>query len=288
MNCAPHRARWVILLVSLAMCVAIGLIIFFVTRQTNPPPGIAPECQQNCLFVSHEQWTNVLEGALRPTATRRGVDFRPVDYDAVRNNANFSRYVQMLERIDISNLTNLERKALFINAYNALAMKMVLDNPCSGGNTLCDSIRSVNTKSFASVWVMPAGTIGGEVYSLDNIEHDYLRRAFPDPRLHAAVNCASVSCPDLRSEAYTAAKLEEQLEDQARVWLGNPTKGLSLPAGGSPAKLSSLFNWYGGDFNKPSIASFLGTYGPYGSANAALEPPYDWLAYDWGLNAAGV
>ena len=102
--------------------------------------------------------------------------------------------------------------AFWINAYNAYTIRLVLDHyPVS-------SIKDIGSKIkipfVTTPWAAKFFSIGGEKMSLDNIEHGTLRKNYNDPRIHFALVCASISCPRLRNEAYTAAALEKQLDDQ--------------------------------------------------------------------------
>ena len=108
-----------------------------------------------------------------------------------------------------------EKQALLINAYNALTIKLVLDHyPVT-------SIRSIGS-FFSKPWSIKFfKLLGGQIQTLDAIEHGYLRPNFKDFRLHAALNCASLSCPSLRDEAYIPRKLNQQLDEQMRMWLSD-------------------------------------------------------------------
>ncbi len=128
-----------------------------------------------------------------------------------------------------------EQMAFWINAYNAYTIRLILDNY---------PLKSI--KDIGEPWKKVFFSIGGEKMSLDNIEHGILRKKFDDPRIHFALVCASISCPPLRPEAYTAARLNAQLDDQARDFLNNAGKNKITPAS---AQLSSYFDWYKDDWN---------------------------------------
>jgi hypothetical protein len=100
------------------------------------------------------------------------------------------------------------------------------------------------------VWKRPAGVVGGRTMSLDEIEHDILRPRFTDPRVHFAVVCASVSCPDLRAEPYDGQRLSAQLDDAARTFLSNPGKGMRVNEKARKLQVSSIFGWFADDFAK--------------------------------------
>lgn len=98
------------------------------------------------------------------------------------------------------------------------------------------------------MWDLPAGKVCGREYSLNQIEHDELRKKWDEPAVHACIVCASASCPDLRPEAFVASKLREQMDDQLRVWMANPTKGLAADQTAGVVKMSRIFLWFADDF----------------------------------------
>lgn len=116
--------------------------------------------------------------------------------------------------------------------------------------------------------------------SLDNIEHGTLRKKFDDPRIHFALVCASISCPRLRNEAYTAAKLDAQLDDQGRDFLNNPAKNKISK---DEAQLSNYFNWYKGDWNDngQSVEKWVNKYS---TTKITDKTKIDFLPYNWNLN----
>lgn len=121
---------------------------------------------------------------------------------------------QNIKQFPVKNLSSREKKlAFYINSYNILALKMVVDHwPLK-------SIKDIGSL-FRPVWGKVAGTISGKLVSLDDIENDIIR-PMGEPRIHLAIVCASVSCPDLRTEPYTAKKLDSQLDEQVRLFLNN-------------------------------------------------------------------
>ena len=105
--------------------------------------------------------------------------------------------------------------AFYINAYNILAIKVILRYNVRG---------SIMNVRGGKIWGYRVGKVGGKSMSLDHVEKKILLKKYKDPRIHFAVVCASVSCPDLRTEPYTAAKLETQLSEQTATFLKNPKK----------------------------------------------------------------
>ncbi len=204
---------------------------------------------------------------------RDGVRLATVDYPAVARDADWPRLLTVLARFDPSRLSGRkERLAFFINAYNILAIKVVLDH------WPVDSIRDAGGL-LTPVWKMQAGTIGGRAYSLDAIEHGVLR-PMGEPRMHFAIVCASISCPDLRGEPYTAAALDGQLDDQVKRFLASPAKGLCRSVGG--VRVSRIFDWFEDDFEVAGgVPAFIRRYRP--DIGRGM-PVVGYLTYNWRLN----
>jgi hypothetical protein len=131
---------------------------------------------------------------------------------------------------------------------------------------------------------------GGRSLSLDDVEHEIIRKQFAEPRIHFALVCAALGCPPLRSEAYTARRLEDQLEDQARAFLlGSPDKN-RVDAGAATVWASPILVWYKDDFggNDAALGRFLARYWPEGAERDLLRSGRFRLRqtdYDWTLNS---
>lgn len=162
------------------------------------------------------------------------------------------------------------QKAYWINAYNAFTVSLVLENyPLK-------SIKDIGGV-FKSPWDKSFITIGGKTYTLNQIEHDILRKQFNDPRIHFAIVCASRSCPVLRREAYEASALDRQLDEQTKIFLNDPSKNRV-----SSGHVSKIFDWFKSDFTKNgTVIDFLNRY-----ADSKIDPKtsIEFLDYDWSLN----
>ena len=146
-----------------------------------------------------------------------------VDYAALRRSEDWRRLVASLSASDPAQLAERsQRLAFWIDAYNVLAIELVVRNQPR------ESIRDIGTL-FSPVWKREAGRIAGRPYSLDEIEHAILR-PLGEPRIHAAIVCASVSCPSLAREPYRAETLDAQLDASLRRFLADPRKGSRLDA----------------------------------------------------------
>jgi len=164
-----------------------------------------------------------------------------------------------------------EQLAYWINAYNAFTVMLIVQHyPVA-------SIRDI--RKVGSVWDMKFFRIGDEVMSLNDIEHQILRKRFEEPRIHFAIVCASRSCPQLRNEPYTAIKLEQQLEEQAKQFINDATKNR---ISNNRLQLSSIFKWFGKDF--ATSTTLVGFITKYSAVPLADEPKVSYLDYDWSLN----
>ncbi len=223
-------------------------------------------------------WDGLLKKYVTPK-TINGVYLNAVDYKKLGKNQEWAKLVKDLETASLSSLKTKEEKLTFwINVYNIMAAKMVLDH------YPVDSIKDAGSL-FTAVWKKEVGVVAGKKRTLNEIEHEILRK-MGDPRIHAAIVCASVSCPDLRGEAYTVEKLDSQLDDQLTLFLANSKKGLHIDKKGY-LYMSSIFKWFAEDFEtKGGVRQFLAPYAPKtGMAalkNSKLSVYY--LDYDWGLN----
>lgn len=206
-----------------------------------------------------------------------------VRYRAVsaEDRARLDDWIDMMAAVDPRDASRDAQMAYWINLYNALTVQLILDHPD------VDSIREISS-GFLSFgpWDREAVTVTGMALTLNDIEHRILRPLFKDPRIHFAVNCASIGCPDLAAEAYDASNLESLLDEGARAYVNHP-RGARFE--GSRLHLSSIFDWYRTDFPegrsglygwladhaKPALADRLRAY----DGNFRDD-------YDWALNAA--
>ncbi|MBS4051201.1 MAG: DUF547 domain-containing protein [Methylomonas sp.] len=206
--------------------------------------------------------------------TKNGVKLALVDYPAVKADGSLDKAYQALTAFDPKRLNGRdEQLAFYINAYNILALKTVADHWPVG------SIKDVGSL-FNPVWDKPAGELGGRTVSLGEVEHKILR-PMGEPRIHLAIVCASVSCPDLRDEPYTAAKLSAQLDEQAKRFLENTGKGLIVDQ--DKIRVSQIFDWFEKDFAAGGgVGAFLKHYRPE-LPELKIKTSID---YDWSVNSS--
>ena len=206
-----------------------------------------------------------------------------VDYTALSASREWPRLLATLARADADALSSREeRLAHWINAYNILAIQVVLDH------YPIDDIRDAGNL-FRPVWKRSAGVVGGRSVSLDWIEHAVLR-PLGEARIHSAIVCASVSCPALRRRPFSAKNLDAQLDDATRRWLGDPDKGMRIDRERQELWLSRIFKWFRGDFDAHGgVLEFVARHAAP-AERRWLErhpaPRLRYLDYDWRLNDA--
>jgi hypothetical protein len=200
-----------------------------------------------------------------------------------------------LPRAGFERLGRAQQQAFLINAYNAFTVELIL--------TKYPALKSIKDLGslFSSPWKPKWVPLLGEKLSLDDIEHAMLRRrgAYDEPRVHFAVNCASIGCPMLREEAYAGERLEAQLAQQAERFMADRTRN-RWNAQRQRLELSRIFDWYGEDFRLghrgiASLEAFAASH-----ADRLADAPADrerlrggrfeiaFLEYDWALNDTGA
>lgn len=199
-----------------------------------------------------------------------------------RDQNSLTQYVNRLQHIRVADLNRGEQLAFWLNLYNADTIRAVLeDYPVK-------SIRNIKSHplDFKGPWNDIRLTVQGEALTLDDIENRIVRPVFKDPRIHYALNCAAIGCPNLRNKAYTRENLGEALDAQARAFINNP-RGIRVEDGTVTA--SRIFLWYKDDYGQ-SEQDILEHVRAYASPELlrALEgvTSIDTYAYDWDLNTA--
>jgi hypothetical protein len=221
---------------------------------------------------SHQIWDQLVKTHVKPNGM--------VDYKGfIREKAKLESYLKLLSENapDRKTWSKNQQLAYWINAYNAFTVKLIVDNYPT------KSIRDLGPKLkiplIKDVWHYKFFKIGGVETSLDEIEHSIIRKEFDEPRIHFAINCASVSCPPLLNEAFTPEKLESQLQKVAIGFINDLTRNKITP---DNAQISSIFSWFQGDFTKKgSLIDFLNRY-----SKVKIKPnaKISHLNYNWSLN----
>jgi hypothetical protein len=242
----------------------------------------------------HKAWDDLLkkhvEYVQNGNASR--VDYAGFARDRTQLKAVLDDY-QKVSRAEFDGWRKPQQQAFLVNAYNAFTVEKILTRYPG-----LKSIRDFGTV-FGNPWKDKFFALFGQPSYLDQIEHEILRKegVYDEPRVHVAVVCASIGCPMLRNEAFTAERLEEQLEDAMRRFMSDRTRNRYNPQA-RRLELSKIFDWYGKDFEKghKGYASVKATAAKY--ADLLADAPADreavrsqavdvsFLDYDWALNDA--
>lgn len=209
----------------------------------------------------HRVWSQLLAAFV----TDRGM----VDYYAIGRDPRFAAYLAQLSAAKPDAAWNAnERKAFWINVYNAFTVKLIVDHA---------DVASI--KDIKGPWSTKFFSLNGTAMDLETVEHEELRAKLKDPRIHFAINCASYSCPQLWNKAYTADGLDAQLDAAARRFI-NDTERNRL--NGDRAELSEIFDWFTKDFTQgQSLVEFINRYA---TKLLAADARISYLDYDWRLN----
>ena len=218
--------------------------------------------------ISHQAWDVLLREHVTPDGW--------VNYAGFKKDSNrLNLYLEKLEKHhpNDKNWSQNEQLAYWINAYNAYTVKLIIDHyPIPSIKEIKKGIPFVNT-----VWDVKFIHIEDQTYDLNNIEHGILRKHFEEPRIHFAINCASVSCPKLANFAYQPERINHQLNEAALSFLKDPSRNQIQK---DKIRLSKIFSWFKGDFTKNgTLQDFINQYVPV-SKKASIE----FLDYNWNLN----
>jgi len=252
-------SRWIVtvsLLVILAGCSSTP-------RSFQPADPIPPD------QVSHQAWDRIVQAHVRDGQ---------VDYSAIQTDSRLDGYLRELTRIDPAKLpTKQHQLAFWINAYNAFAVKGILDH--YSPMTLWGRYRYFIGRDYQ---------VGGATINLYDLERQVLIEQFHEPLMHFAIVCASTSCPKLQSWAYQPDQLDHQLNHAARGFINDPTRN-RFDRKQKVASLSMIFQWFENDFSEAagSVSAYIARYVDDPElAKELAQPGYriEFLEYDWSLN----
>ncbi|UII32093.1 DUF547 domain-containing protein [Fulvivirga ulvae] len=245
--------RWLFLILLLADCTGAS-------RQTVPRPP------------SHDIWDKLLQKHVDKAGW---VDYKGFEEDS----EILEQYLELLgsNAPDKKLWSEDEQLVYWINAYNAFTVKLIVDHyPLKSIRDL-DPLLSIPTLN--TVWHRKFFKIGGRKTSLDEIEHEILRKQFEEPRIHFAINCASYSCPPLRAEAYRADNINNQLNEQATLFINDPLRNHIKE---NQVALSAIFDWFQEDFTQDgSVIKYVNQYSHTPISESA---DVEYLPYSWQLN----
>jgi Protein of unknown function, DUF547 len=265
----------------------LAILLAFASGSARAAPSAEPWArwtahdETNRAAIDHGDWSRFLA-----RYRRVGADgIARVAYGAVTaaDRAGLAGYLDRLAGIAIGRYGRAEQLAYWLNLYDALVVKLVLDHyPVA-------SIRDIDISPgwFArGPWAAKLVAVEGVPLSLDDIEHRILRPIWRDPLIHYGVNCAALGCPDLPTEAFTAENVGDLLERAAGRFI-NGSRGVRIVAG--RLRLSSLYDWYETDFGggEAEVIEHLRHYAaPPLAAALARIGRVDGYDYDWRLNDA--
>ena len=271
------RRRFLAATARLALAAPILALPIGALAAASPTPRF--DAELSAFLARHVRWNAA------GTATS-------VDYAGVRRDrAALQRLQNDTSRVAMATFAawpEPARQGFLVNAYNVWTLALIADAPPETA-----SIKDLGSL-LRSPWKHAFIPFLGETRSLDDIEHGLLRGApgFSEPRIHFAVNCASVGCPALRPEAYTAERWGAQLDDQTVRFLRDRTRNRVLQREPLRLGISAIFDWYGDDFSAAGgVHGFLARYAEALGLTAAEaarlrsdEADIDFLDYDWSLN----
>lgn len=273
-----HRdtdSRWLPSLVLLAM------LLFSLSAHAVHPPKVDQfwllHDENSQETVNHSGWQEVLDSNLHISESGIALfDYANIDDASKRQLKSYLIYLQAL---DPRRYRRSEQLSYWINLYNALTVNLIISNYPT------ESIVDLGDKFFSfGPWDDPIASIQGRSVTLNDIEHRILRPIWKDNRIHYAVNCASMGCPNLSMKAYTAGNTQQQLESGAYDYV-NHIRGVHMQ--GDDLIVSSIYHWYKIDFGD-SDATLLEHFRQYASDELreqlqSFDGDID-HSYDWRLN----
>ena len=240
---------------------------------------------------NHSQFTEILK-----THVKDGV----VNYEGIKKSiGKLESYIQQIKSVTSIQYTSFgkeERMAYLINAYNAYTLKLICDfYPVKSIRDIGSKVGGNLFNKASKQWKVSDYEINGKRFTLeamghpvtlDEIEHEHLRPQFNDSRVHFALVCGAVSCPFLRSEAYTAKELSKQLDNQGIQFLADPFRN-RFDEKNNTLYLSKIFDWFSGDFKRDagSVRDFVKKYLPIKLQSSLNDDTsISFIEYDWSLN----
>jgi hypothetical protein len=228
--------------------------------------------------IDHSAWQGILDQYLN-VSKDGGVNLFAYGDVEELDQAKLQAYLKNMQKINPEMFNKQEQKAYWINLYNALTVKLILDNyPVKSITKLGESIFSFGP------WDDDMAKVNEVELSLNDIEHEILRPIFKDPLIHYAVNCASYSCPNLAGKAFTSQNMNDLLDNGAREYV-NHVRGVKID--GEDLLVSSIYHWYKGDFGgeDASLLAHLKNYAnpklkakisAFENGNGDIEHSYNW------------
>ncbi len=251
--------------IGICLCASCSLLSSAGLTSKGLPSSQAPDkltstTANSAVNVDHAMWDELLKKYVKENGM--------VDYKGFKNDRDkLDQYLKMLSSQEPTNKWSVqEQLAFYINLYNAYTVDLILRNY---------PVKSI--KDIKGAWTKDFVKVGDKSISLGGIENSILRK-MNEPRIHFAINCASMSCPKLMNEAYTAAKINEQLDKAATQFVNSDKNDISE----NSVKLSSIFDWYKKDFTENgTVIDYINTFSKT-KINSGAKISYK--EYDWSLN----
>ncbi|SEL42201.1 Protein of unknown function, DUF547 [Aquimarina amphilecti] len=216
------------------------------------------EAQNN--HIDHMVWDQLL---LLNVSNDGKVDYKGF----IRDKFLFDKYFKSLStNYPSENSDDTEKLAYWVNLYNAIVMKMIIDHY---------PVKSIN--DLKNPWKKKSIEINNIKYSLDDIEHTILRK-MDEPRIHFLLNCAATSSPKLWNRAYTNRNITKALEERTIEYINDPSKNIIT---NNEVNISKVFDWYAKDFDNGDIKSYINRYS---KVKIDKSSKMNYLEYDWSLN----
>jgi len=269
----------------LVLSLVIGSVsaVFAPLVQAAPAPEpwafwqeVNPESEA---VIDHSLWQSVLDAHLK--ASPDGINRFAYKDIAAAGSSQLDEYLAQMAQLDPREYNLAEQQAFWINVYNALTIKEVLKYPKK------KSILRMGARFFAiGPWDDTIYQVAGQDLTLNDIEHRILRPIYEDQRVHYAVNCASIGCPNLSAKVFTGAELDAQLDSAEENYLSHD-RGVTFTSKGN-LKLSQIFEWYGSDFadDEEGVVAYIAEHHPTLGDKIKAHSGKVKYAYDWDLNTA--
>jgi len=236
--------------------------------------------ENNAAVIDHSGWQDILDEYLI-SDDPSGINF--FDYQVLQEEGSedLAAYLAQMTSLDPRDYNRAEQFAYWVNLYNALTVRVIIDH------YPVESITQISEQALAfGPWDDVVSEVAGQPVTLNDIEHRILRPIWLDHRIHFAVNCASIGCPNIQIDAFTSVNTDALLDSAARDYLQHP-RALQITENG--LLLSSIFDWYKGDFgeNQTEVLATLSLYLTDEQRTqvqaSSQQIRYD---YDWSLNDA--
>jgi len=254
-----------------------GILLVALTLSIATLAHAQPKAAQGGGEPDYGAWNTLLAKYYDPA---RGMDYTHLK---ASDNVALQALRQTLARVNVPSLTKKQQLAYWINLYNVNVVATVLEKYPVG------SIRDLSTDPIIRLNVFKKDRVpfGSGMISLNTIENDRIREGFHDPRIHFAINCAAKSCPPIRPEAYRGDRIDAQLDDQVRKFVGGNGARVEARGSDSVIHVTKILDWFGGDFDKwgGGKTVFLRRYLPTEKSRLLqgnIQLDYD--KYDWALN----